>query len=132
MNNVFIKYRERFALVFLDGILIYSENEEEHVEHLRLTLKLIRKHKLYARLSNCDFYEDRIHYLGLLISNEGISGDPEKIQSMIICPAPNKLTYIRSFVGLAGYCRKLTKEDYVGKVNAMYMHRKLACELVVP
>ena len=60
MNTVFSKYMDMFVLVFLDGILIYSKNEEEHVEHLRLTLKLLRKHKWYARMSKCDFYEDRI------------------------------------------------------------------------
>ena len=70
MNNFFNKYLDDFSLVFLDGILIYSKNEEEHVEHLRLTLKLLMKHKLYARLSNYDFYEDRIHYLGQIISNK--------------------------------------------------------------
>ena len=58
---------DRLVLVLPDGILIYFKNEEEHVEHLRLTLKLLRKHKLYARLINDDFYEDRIHYLGHII-----------------------------------------------------------------
>ena len=76
MNNVFSKYLDRFVLVFLDGILIYSKNEEEHVEHLRLTLKFLKKHKLYAGLGKCDFYEDRIRYLGHLISDKRISWRP--------------------------------------------------------
>ena len=75
MNSVFSRYLDKFVLVFLDDILIYSKNEEEHEEHLRLTLELLREHKLYAKLSKCDFYKDRIHYLGHIISDEGISVD---------------------------------------------------------
>ena len=80
MNSVFSKYLDKFVLVFLDGILVYSKNEEEHEEHLRLTLQLLREHQLYAKLSKCDFYRDRIQYLGHIISKEGISVDPEKVE----------------------------------------------------
>ena len=61
MNSVFSRYMDKFVLVFLDDILIYSKNEDENEEHLRLTLKLLREHKMYAKLSKCDFYRDRIH-----------------------------------------------------------------------
>ena len=67
VNSAIIKYLDKFVLVFLDDILIYSKNEEEHEEHLRLTLQLLREHKLYAKLSKCDFYKDRIQYLGHII-----------------------------------------------------------------
>ena len=60
MNSVFNKYLYKFFLVFLDDILIYSKNEEEHEENLRLTLQLLREHQLYVKLSKCDFYRDRI------------------------------------------------------------------------
>ena len=60
MNNVFSKYLDKFVLVFLDDILVYSKNEQEHEEHLILTLKLHREHQLYAKLRKCDFYRDRI------------------------------------------------------------------------
>ena len=60
MNSIFNKYLDNFVLVFLDDILIYSNNEEEHEEHLRLTLQFLREHQLYAKLSKCDFYRDRI------------------------------------------------------------------------
>ena len=102
------------------------------MEHLRLTLKLLRKHELYARLSNYDFYGDRIHHLGHIISDKGISRDPEKIEAMMSCPAPRRLIDVRSFVGLAGYSKKLTKEDSTGKVEPMYRLRKHVCELLVP
>ena len=69
VDNVFGKFMDKLVLALLDGILIYSKNEEEHVEHLRLTSKLLRKHKLYACLRKCDFYEDRIHHLGHIIAD---------------------------------------------------------------
>ena len=87
------------------------------MEHLRLNLKLLKKHKLYASLSKCDFYEDRIHHLGHIISNRGISGDPEKIEAMMNWHTPRKSTDVISFVGLAGYCRKITEEDSTSKVE---------------
>ena len=68
MNNVFSRYLDKFVLVFFDDILVYSKNEKEHEEHLRLTLNLLRKHQLYAKISKCDFYRDRIQYLGHIIS----------------------------------------------------------------
>ena len=64
MNSVLSRYLDKFVLLFLDDILIYSKNEEEHQEHLRLTLQLLREHQLYAKLSKCNFYRDRIQYLG--------------------------------------------------------------------
>ena len=82
MKNVLSKFLDRLVLVLLDGILTYSKNEEEHGEHVRLTLKLLRKHKLYVGLRKCDLYEDRIRYLGHLISDKGIYGDPENIDAM--------------------------------------------------
>ena len=68
MNNVFSRYLDKFVLVFLDDILVYSKNEEENEEHLRLTLQLLRENRLYAKLSKCDFYGDKIQYLGHIIS----------------------------------------------------------------
>ena len=69
MNSVFSRYLDKFVLVFLDDILIYSKNEEEHDDHLGIILKLIREHKVYAKLRKCDFYTDsKIHYLGHIIS----------------------------------------------------------------
>ena len=79
MNSVLSKYLDMFFLVFLDEILVYSKNEEEHEEHLRMKLKLLREHNLYATLSKCDFYKCKIHYLGHIISDEGIYVDDEKI-----------------------------------------------------
>jgi hypothetical protein len=68
MNGIFINYLDKFVIVFLDDILIYSKSEEEHEHHLRLVLKVLRKHQLYAKLSKCSFYQKKIHYLGHIIS----------------------------------------------------------------
>ena len=81
MNSVFNRYLDKFVLVFLDNILVYSKNEAEHEEHLRLVLQLLREHKLYAKLSRCDFYKNRIHYLGHIILDEGIFVEPGKIEA---------------------------------------------------
>ena len=88
MNSVFSKYLDKFVLVFLEGILIYSKDEEEHEENFKMALQLLREHNLYAKLSKCDFYKDKIHYLGHIISNEGIYVDPEKIEAIMNWPTP--------------------------------------------
>ena len=106
MNSVFSKYLDMFVLIFLDEILFYSKNEEEHEEHLRLTLQVLREHQLYAKLSKCDFYRDRIQYLGHIISEEVIYVDPEKIEAIMNWPTPRNVTDVRSFMGLAGYYQR--------------------------
>ena len=106
MNSVFNRYLDKFVFVFLDGILIYFKSEKEHEEHLRLTLQLLWEHKLYAKLRKCDFYNDRIHYLVHIISNEGISVDLEKIEAIMNWPTPRNVIDVRPFMGLAGYYRK--------------------------
>ena len=105
MNSVFGSYLDKFVLVFLDDILIYFKNEEEHEEHLRMTLKLLREHKLYAKLRKCGFYKDRIRYLGHIISEEGISVDPKKIEAIMNWTTPRNKTHVRYFMGLARYYR---------------------------
>ena len=95
-------------------------------------MKFLREHKLYENLSKCDFYKYRIHYLGHIISEKGISIDPEKIEATMSWPAPRKMIDVRSFMELAGYCRRFTEGYSVGKVEYMYRLRRLAYELVVP
>jgi hypothetical protein len=82
MNGVFRDYLDKFVIVFLDDILVYSRTEEEHKQHLRMVLQVPREHQLYAKLSKCSFYQERIHYLGHIISKDGIVVDPEKIESI--------------------------------------------------
>jgi hypothetical protein len=79
MNGIFKEYLDKFVIVFLDDILIYCKSKEEHEQHLRMVLQILREHQLYAKLSKCSFYHKQIHYLGHIISKEGIVVDPENI-----------------------------------------------------
>ena len=82
MNGVFREYLDKFVIVILDDILIYSKLEEEHEHNLRMVLQVLREHQLYAKLSKCSFYQKQIHYLGHIILEDGIAVDPEKIESI--------------------------------------------------
>src|SRR3954467_6857295 len=83
MNSIFMEYLDKFVVVYLDDILIYSKNEEEHVEHLRLVLMKLREHHLYAKFSNCEFWLREVIYLGHVISTEGIAVNPESVQAVL-------------------------------------------------
>jgi hypothetical protein len=72
MNNRINKYLDKFVVVFVDAILVYSKTKEEHEEHLRIVLQVLREHQLYAKFSKCDFFQKKIHYLGHIISTEGV------------------------------------------------------------
>eukprot|EP00253_Pinus_taeda_P029921 PITA_29921 len=109
MNNVFRKYLDQFVQVFLDDILIYSKNKKEHEDHLRIVLSCLRERQLYGKLSKCSFFQERIHYLGHIISGEGISVDPEKVKAIMDWPIPKNAHEIRSFMGLAGYYRRFVE-----------------------
>jgi hypothetical protein len=82
MNGLFRNYLDKFVIVFLDGILVYSKSEEEHEKHLRMVLQVLRENQLYAKLSKCSFYQRKIHYLGHTISEEGIIVDLEKVEAI--------------------------------------------------
>jgi hypothetical protein len=106
MNTVFMEYLDRFVMVFIDDILVYSRSEEEHEEHLRLVLQKLRDHKLYAKLSKCEFWLKHVAFLGHVISKGGISVDPSKVQDVLSWKAPTSVGDIWSFLGLAGYYRR--------------------------
>ena len=91
MNEVFCEYLDKFVQVFIDDILIYSWMKEEHDEHLRLVLQCLREKKLYEKLSKCYFYQSKIHYLGNIISGEGITMDPVKVEAIMEWPAPKNI-----------------------------------------
>jgi hypothetical protein len=109
MNKLFIEYLDKFVVVFIDDILVYSRSEEEHEEHLRLALQKLREHRLYAKLSKCEFWMKQVAFLGHVISKGGISVDPNKVQDVLSWNAPTSVGNIRGFLGLAGYYRRFIK-----------------------
>ena len=90
-------------VVFINDILIYSKNKEEHAQHLRIVLARLREHKLYAKFSKCEFWLDRVQFLGYVLTPEGISVDPSKVQDVLNWKSPKSVHQIHQFLGLAGY-----------------------------
>jgi hypothetical protein len=103
MNNVFMEYLDKFVVVFIDEILVYSETGEEHEKHLRLVLEKLRANQLYAKFSKCEFWLMEIAFLGHVISAEGVSVDPRKVKDMLNWKPPIDVSQIHSFLRLAGY-----------------------------
>jgi len=110
MNRVFHPLLDKFVVVFIDDILVYSKSKEEHAEHLRIVLSTLAAHKLYAKFKKCDFWMEKVHFLGHVITKEGISVDPAKITAMVDWPKPSNVTEVRSFLGMAGYYRRFVKD----------------------
>jgi hypothetical protein len=106
MNKVFMEYLDKFFVVFLDDILIYSKNQEENEEHLRLVLQKLREHQLYAKSRKCNFWLKEVSFLGHIITDGGISVDPGKVDDVLRWEPPRTVKEIRSFLGLAGYYRQ--------------------------
>jgi hypothetical protein len=102
MNSVLMPELDKFVVVFIDDILIYSKDKEYHAKHLHIVLQRLRDHQLYAKFSKCEFWLDSVKFLGHTISSNGISVDPSKVQEVMDW----KPLQIHSFLGLAGYYRR--------------------------
>jgi hypothetical protein len=106
MNKVFMEYLDKFVVVFIDDILVFSRSEEEHEEHLRLVLQKLLEHQLYAKFSKCDFWLKEVSFLGHIITDGGIAVDPSKVRDVLNWSPPKNVLEIRSFLGLAGYYQR--------------------------
>ena len=106
MNQVFCPYLDRFVIVFIDDILVYSRSELEHERHLGLVLQTLRRHQLYAKFNKCEFWLSRVGFLGHVVSADGIYVDPQKVEAVANWEKPTTMTEVRSFLGLVGYYRR--------------------------
>ncbi|GJW76443.1 putative reverse transcriptase domain-containing protein [Tanacetum coccineum] len=109
MNRIFHEYLDKFVIVFIDDILVYSKSEEEHERHLWIVLEILRQKKLYAKFSKCEFWLQQVAFLGHIVSADGIIMDPSKVEAITKWPRPTTVTEVRSFLGLAGYYRRFVE-----------------------
>ena len=109
VNRIFHPYLDQFVIVFIDDILIYSSSKEDHEEHLRVVLQILRENQLYAKFSKCQFWLDSVAFLGHVIFAEGVYVDPQKIKAIVNWKPPTNVIEIRTFLGLARYNRKFVK-----------------------
>jgi len=110
MNRVFHPYLDKFVVVFIDDILIYSKSREEHADHLHTILNTLAEHKLFAKFKKCDFWMEKVHFLDHVISKEGMSVDPTMVTVVVDWPRPTNVSEVRSFLGMAGYYRRFVKD----------------------
>lgn len=105
MNEVFKEYLGKFVLIYLDDILVFSRTEEEHKEHLRIVLDLLRKHRMYGRLAKSDFGKSQMPFLGHVVSADGVSADPDKTAVIQNWETPTSVREVQSFLGFANWFR---------------------------
>jgi hypothetical protein len=129
MNKVFMEYLDRFIIVFIDDILVFSKTMEEHEEHLRLELEKLRSNQLYAKFSKCEFWLTEVAFLGHVISAGGVSVDPGKVKDVLNWVPPATVSEIRSFLGLAGYYRRFIKDfSKIAKAMTKLLEKNKAFE----
>ena len=110
MNQIFQPFLDKFVIVFIDDILLYSSSKAEHKQYLHTVLQTLRERQLYAKFSKYEFWLDRVNFLGHVISAQGVMVDPQKIEAILNWAAPTNQTEVRSFLGLAGYYRRFIKD----------------------
>lgn len=106
MNRIFHAYLDQFVVVFIDDILIYSKSDEDHDEHLRLVLQVLKDNKLFVKLSKSEFWMLEVSFLEHVISSNGMAVDPSKVDVVLQWEPPKLTTGIKRFLGLVGYYRK--------------------------
>jgi hypothetical protein len=106
MNSIFMPKLDKYVVVFIDDILVYSKSMEDHEEHLRVVLQWLRDHQLYAKFSKCEFWINEVSFLGHVISSKGIAVDASKVRDCLDWEPPKSIHQVRSFLGLVGYYQR--------------------------
>ncbi|QRW22878.1 Transposon Tf2-7 polyprotein [Rhizoctonia solani] len=106
MNDILRDILDVYVIVYLDDILIFSKSREEHVTHVREVLKRLQKHKLYCQLEKCRFFQDQVHYLGIIANGEGVCADPEKISKAVDWATPQTVKGVQEFLGFVNFYRR--------------------------
>ena len=109
MNRVFRPYVDKFVVVFIDDILVYSKDAQEHEQHLKIVLQMLREKKLHAKLNKCEVWLKEVSFLGYIVSAEGIRVDLTNIEAVVNWKPPRNVTKVRSFLGLVGYYIRFVK-----------------------
>nr|GFC80586.1 putative reverse transcriptase domain-containing protein [Tanacetum cinerariifolium] len=109
MNRIFHEYLDKFVIVFIENILVYSKTKEEHEEYLYIVLGTLRQEKLYVKMLKCEFWLGQVAFLGHIVSADGITMDPVKVEAITKWPRPKTVTEVRSLLGLAGYYRRFVE-----------------------
>jgi hypothetical protein len=129
MNKVFVEYLDKFVVVFIDDILIFSKTMEEYEEHIRLVLEKLRSNQLYAKFSKCEFWLTEVTFLGHVISAGGVSVDPGKVNDVLNWMPPTTVLEIQSFLGLAEYYRRFIKDfSKIAKPMTKLLEKNMAFE----
>ena len=110
MHRVFQLYLDQFVIVFIEEILIYSQSNEEHEDHLRIILHSFREHRLYAKFSKCKFWLTKVRFLEHVVSASGVSMEPKKVKEVMSWERPKSVFEIRSLLGLAGYYKRFIED----------------------
>ena len=135
MSRVFRDFLNKFVVVFVDDILIFSNSEQEHAQHLRAIMETLRVYQLKAKFSICHFWREEVRFLGHIVSKEGLAVDPAKVVAVQDWKTPKNATEVRSFLGLAGFYRKFIRD--FAKISApltrlkkknLVFHWDLDCE----
>jgi hypothetical protein len=131
MNKVLMEYLDKFVLVFINDILIFSKTEEEHKKHLRLLLEKLRSNKLYSKFIKCEFWLTEVTFLGHVISAGGVSIDPGKVKDVLNWMPPTTASEIQSFLGLAGYYYRFINDfSKIAKTMTKLLEKNKAFEWI--
>lgn len=109
MNTVFEPYIRKYVLVFFDDILVYSPDFLTHIKHLKVILDTLRSNSLLAKFSKCSFGQSQVEYLGHVVTSEGVSAYPTKVEYIKSWPSPTNVKALRGFLGLTEYYRRSVK-----------------------